>query len=387
MATLTSLRQTIRTNYLDNDVISAREARDLVRRVAGDNLTPAGKAQLETLKTEFGDKFSAAGSQAFESALGSAVAKSSHFADASAGTGGQSALNVRSGVNLENLPTSFKLSEIQDPEVKRALRRMDLNIDGKVDYRDRDKMGFSDEQFRMFIFSALLMGAEVGSDSSAIPDDLTGKKVCFSAVGDTRAKAEAWARAMGAEVVSEVEPGLDFLFVGEAGQTGKDERAQVLNTLGHANIAVIGNGAFLQAAHRAGVTGPAPTAISSQEFDAIVRDTTRNFYMSFLEGSYADDLARASSPAERQRVLDAWEADKGNYDFMIEPNDYWTDRVADQYANGEPYLDKFGRPVPEDDVEIDDFQFFTDHAGIGLSKVFVFDRRTGELLDEGDIMD
>ncbi len=78
--------------------------------------------------------------------------------------------------------------------------------------------------------------------------------------------------------------------------------------------------------------------------------------------------------------------DFSNNESMQE--DWWfEDHIEDRYDNDEPYLDAHGRAIPKEALEPVTLSMFPEYAGIGLSKAFLFDTRTGELIDEGDIMD
>jgi hypothetical protein len=72
---------------------------------------------------------------------------------------------------------------------------------------------------------------------------------------------------------------------------------------------------------------------------------------------------------------------------LSEGDDLWTEEVDERYSNGDGYRDATGAVVPRAKVRIYSLSFMPEHAGIGLSKAFVFDGRTGAVLDEGDIQD
>ena len=269
MPRISELRSLVRNDYLDNGVISGREAKELVKTVAGDGLTANGAKQLEKLRQEFKDDFSAAGLREFDKAVAK-VAGNRPAPSGEVGSGG-TVMDVRLGRNLDKIPTAFKLSEVKDPDVKAALKRFDVNIDGRVNEQDRDRMGFSDDQWRTFIFSCLLMGTEIDR-AAEVPADLRGKTVCLTAVQNF-AEVKRWAQEMGARVVTKVTPELDFLVVGGKHATGKDERANILNTLGDADITVTDLGAFRRAANLAGVLRDASEPIQrAAGFDGGVVD-------------------------------------------------------------------------------------------------------------------
>lgn len=383
MPRLADLRRHVDTKYLSNNIISGAEAKDLVGRAKDSGaLTAGGKAQLETLRAEFVDRFSDAGLREFDKAFARAT-DDAGLPSAPSGPG--NAVSVFGGRDLSALPTAFRLSEIQDTGVRRLLKRMDLNIDGKVDSRDRDKLGLNDEQFRMFVFSALLMGKDVDANLD-VPTDLTGKTVVFSAVPD-KAEATRMAKEMGATIARDVSEDIDFLIVGDAAITGKDERALALNTLGVAEIGVGPWMKFLAAADAAGVQGPpAPGTLTSAAFDAMATKHIEDWYTDDVKESYDHQISNASTPAERDQLMADRQEDLDT-GVDIVSDSYWEDMVDDQYEYDSPYKDAFGQDVPRDNVVVMAASFYPVYAGIGLSKTFVFDDRNGNLLDEGDIMD
>jgi hypothetical protein len=377
---ITALKNRIRTEFLSNDKISAREAQKIMDELKSNGISATEKAGLQEIRAEFLDKFSASGLKNFDRLF------TKHVGEPPAGhtpTGGATVLDARLGRNLDNVPTRFRLSEVQDTRVRDVLMNLDVNIDGVVDTKDRDRMGFSDDQFRMFIFSALIMGKKVDTDLE-VPTDLSGKTVVFTGLADTD-EARAWAESMGATVERKISENVDFLFVGSRRASGKDERAHILNTLGQADIAIVPEGRFFLAAHAAGVTGPGPTPIDPNDFVAIRDAYIKEFITEWMEEGYEDAIA--SEPHREQELRDEWASDLQYLSWEIEPNDYWIDMVYDRYASGDPYLDKLGRPVPEDQVEVFDAAWGSDLAGIILSVPLIMDRRTGEVLDQGDIRD
>jgi len=384
MPRISELRNLVKNEYLGNGIISGREAKELVKTVAGDALSTRGVQQLQKLRQEFRDDFSAAGLREFDKAYARASANLP-APSGEVGSGG-TVMDVRLGRNLDKIPTAFKLSEVEDPDVKAALKRFDVNIDGRVDEKDRDRMGFSDDQWRTFIFSCLLMGTELES-GDAVPTDLRGKTVCLTAVEDYQ-KAKGWAEAMGARVISKVSPDLDFLVVGGKHASGKDERAHILNTLGEAEVTVTDYNAFRSAANRAGVVGGRPNTIGRDAFTAEMESTIHGWYDGYVREMYDDELSYADTAPERERLREAMRADLASFSCELDaPNEATADWIDDRYANNEPYLDNNGVPIPLDDLEITAFYFSPEIAGIGLSKDWVFDRVTGERVDDFEVQD
>jgi hypothetical protein len=385
---LVQLRKHVQDNYLNNNIISGREARELVKKGADGALTAASKADLETLRAEFKDSFSAAGLREFDRAMTKATSQAGLGDYRPPVDSDTSAVSVFSGRNLAALPTSFKLSEVTDADVRKLLRRMDLNVDGKVDTKDRDKLGLDDNQFRMFVFSALLLGKEI-DEGQIFPTDLSGKKVCFSAVPD-KDEARAMAEAMGAVVVSDVREDVDFVVVGEDRRTGKDERALALNTLGVADIGVGRWANFLKAAEDAGVTGGTPAdGLSPAAYEA-KRDTfIHGWWRDYVMNSWDYELENTTG-AERDRALEMRETDLHAYDNGLElvEDEYTEEDIDERYEWSDmPYTDRFGVEVPRDAIEVIALSMFPEFAGIGLSVTFAFDKRTGEVLEEFDVMD
>lgn len=386
MSNINGLRNKIRNQYMSNNIISAREAKEIVKELAADGLTTEEKKALISIRSEFENGFSTSGLAAFDKALGKLGIDPNASSSTNSPNSNTSVLGAQLGRNMDNVPTEFKLTEVSDRKVRDALSRMDLNNDGKVNKRDQEILGLSDQQFRTFIFGALLLGSSI-KDGVKIPEDLSGKTICFTAVPDW-GKMKNWAESMGATVTTKVTPDLDFLVVGDESRTGKDERALAFNTLGEASIEVANLGSFMTSAHAAGVTGPPPTELSPTEFHDEMVSTLKEFYTEYIKDGYAYEISDASSAAERKELREAMKSDLDAFDAdYIDGDEIMSDYIFDRYADNEPYLDRFGVPVPEDKIDVINFSFFTDLAGIGLSKTFVFDRRTGEVLDEGDIND
>lgn len=133
----------------------------------------------------------------------------------------------------------------------------------------------------------------------------------------------------------------------------------------------------------------APGRLSQAEFDRRTTEYMRQWYQDHLASGYQDELADASTAAERKRIQDNWDSDKADDPASdAQGDEYWEDHVEDLYDNDSPYRTvASGQPIPKDDVVVYGMSFYTEMAGIGLSKSFVFDRHTGLLLEEGDIQD
>jgi hypothetical protein len=379
MARISQLRTMIRNDFLKNDVISGAEAKRLVDTVAKDGLGARGKQQLEKLRNEFQSKFSTAGLRDFDAA----VAKALQNRTSDGAAGGGNALSFQGGADLSHIPTSFKLREVRDPDVKRLLRRMDLNIDGSVDSKDQKKLGLNDQQWQMFIYAALLGGKKI-DEGDIFPQDLSGKKVCFTAVPD-KAAAVAMATAMGATVVSDIEADLDFLVVGSENITGKDERAHAFNVLGKTDIGVGRWAKFLKAAEAAGAVPQPDDAVDATTYDAIIEKTMRDWYNDMVESAYEDEFTDAT-PAERQKLLADKQEDLDNFgDFVSD--DYAGENIDEMYEWQGPYMDANGLPIPRDSLDVVALSMYPNFAGIGLSKTFVFDKRNGNLVDDFDMQD
>lgn len=128
--------------------------------------------------------------------------------------------------------------------------------------------------------------------------------------------------------------------------------------------------------------------LSQADFNKATDDYIRAWYQDYLREGYAAELASASSAAERARIQANWDADKAEDPTeMVEGSELWDDSVDESYDTKDYYRDAQGRAIPREDVIAYEFSFFTNLAGIGLSKTLIFDRHTGELLEEGDIQD
>lgn len=376
---LSDIRSRINNEYLDsNRIISGAEAKDLVKTVSGDALTRVGKTNLEKIRNEFKDSFSEAGLREFDKALARAAAD----LPTGAAPGGGNAIGLQAGRDLP-AAVQITLSQVSDLKVRDALSRLDFNTDGKVNDRDKDKMGFSDEQWRSFLFMAALMGQRI-DDSADVPTDLTGKTVAFTAVPD-KAKAAEWAEAMGATVTTKLDDNLDFLFVGAANATGKDERAAALNALGLADIKLSNYETFSRKAAEAGVAGGVGDTLSEAELSTTIAAEVDSWYVEHIEEHYAYELNETADPAERTKLL---EQKKNDLEYGAE---HWTVPLDDaswyEYTDDGDFTDRLGRPISRDDLVEVQVSFFPEYAGIGLGTYFLVDKRTGDFIDQGDIVD
>lgn len=376
---LTDIRKHVRNEYLKNDVISGAEAKDLIQTVAGDGLSVQGKKNLEKIRAEFKDSFSEAGLREFDKLL----AKAAQSLPSTGGTGGSSAVDVLSGRALPEA-RSITLASVENDDVRKALRRLDFNNDGKVNTKDRDKFGFDDGQWRSFLFMAALMGQRIESPNAEIPGDLTGKKIAFTAVPD-KDRAKKWAEKMGATVVSDLSADVDFLVVGNAAATAKDERAAVLNTLGEADIKIANYETFSRKASEVGATGSGPDPITGAQLHAKIDEAVSEWYRSHIEDHYEYELGEATTDAERSRILADRQTDLdagAEWEKMSLDNASWFESVDDGDVT-----DRLGRPLNRSDLVEVAVSFFPEYAGIGLGTYFLVDKRTGDVLDQGDIVD
>lgn len=130
---------------------------------------------------------------------------------------------------------------------------------------------------------------------------------------------------------------------------------------------------------------PSPGVTAAQAHQK-AEDYVRSWYLEDLKEGYENDLVGASA-SERADIMARWTEDKQHGLDLWEGDDFFEGFVDDDYADGNPYRDAHGRVVPRDKLLVITASMFTNRAGIGLSKVFVFDGRTGEYLDESDIRD
>ena len=71
---LSQLRNHVKNEFLNNNIISGAEAKELVGLLAKDGLSTQEKRNLEKIRAEFKDKFSDAGLREFDKALNKAAA-------------------------------------------------------------------------------------------------------------------------------------------------------------------------------------------------------------------------------------------------------------------------------------------------------------------------
>ncbi|MEE8408679.1 MAG: hypothetical protein V3T05_03655, partial [Myxococcota bacterium] len=295
---ISELRQIVKNDYLANDIISGKEAKELVGQIVGDKLTSYGVAQFDKLRTEFLNLFSDGGLKEYDNRVAKALAEREASRPSSSSPG--SLVGIQVGRNLDHIPSSVKLSEVPDAGVKEMLERLDVNGDKTIDQKDMRKLGLSEDQLKMFLFTASLLGAKV-NDGDLNVDDLRGKKICFTAV-DNKEQLTVWAKSLGMTVRKNFSKSLDFLIVGNADVTSKDERAFALNGLGASDIHVATDIAFEKAARAANVPGTHPDPLSRTAFESSVHEQINNWYTEHIQRAYEDDLGAATTPEERAAV-------------------------------------------------------------------------------------
>lgn len=130
-------------------------------------------------------------------------------------------------------------------------------------------------------------------------------------------------------------------------------------------------------------TGPLSATELRRRVDAALERWHREYTTEVYAGLLAD-AAPADRPAlERKRDEDLVFANNE----IIEGDDMWEENVDEAYHNDDPYSRADGSRVLRSDVKIYVLSMFPEHAGIGLSKAFIVDARTGEVLEEGDLTD
>jgi hypothetical protein len=136
------------------------------------------------------------------------------------------------------------------------------------------------------------------------------------------------------------------------------------------------------------------STLSRSEYEDARDGTIKDWYLDDTREYYDNELSDPNLTADERRDLEesrAIDMDFSNNEIMNE--DWWfEDEIEDRYygsdpANHDPFLDADGRAIPKDALEAVTLSMYPEHAGIGLSKAFLFDTRTGELIDEGDVMD
>jgi hypothetical protein len=139
---------------------------------------------------------------------------------------------------------------------------------------------------------------------------------------------------------------------------------------------------------------PPVTTLSRADYEAIRDQVIDGWYLDDVREHYTRELADPSlSPDERQKLEAARDIDMDVSNNEILDGDWWFEQQLDERYDDptppyyDPYLDAHGRPIPKDALEPVTLSMFPEYAGIGLSKSFLFDTRTGELIDEGDIQD
>lgn len=126
--------------------------------------------------------------------------------------------------------------------------------------------------------------------------------------------------------------------------------------------------------------------IPAAELRRRVEAELNRWYREYTQETYAE-LIQSASASERLTLLAQRDEDLRDGCEVLEGDDVFEESVDERYANGDPYRTPDGRAVPRASVKVFVVSMFPAHAGIGLSKSFAFDARTGALLDEGDLQD
>ena len=149
---------------------------------------------------------------------------------------------------------ALKIRNSVDVKNNLALKRLDINNDGKVDKKDFPKM--SDAQ----IEGALAAATALADPGIAPVEDgfsLEGKKVVFTSLEDlSKADAKRLAKDAGAAVRSGISGQTDVLVVGDADGTSKDERAIQMNATGLASIRLMSETDFRKVTATTSSTAP-----------------------------------------------------------------------------------------------------------------------------------
>jgi hypothetical protein len=133
-------------------------------------------------------------------------------------------------------------------------------------------------------------------------------------------------------------------------------------------------------------TSSAP--ITPDEARRIARKTIFDAWKEEYELRYADDIAAASTLAEKEElraelaaILDSHHFAYG--DYFIEDIEY--NRYNEDYPDEQdPYYDGNGDPIPFDAIVA---QSLTWDDGQGLGFYFAYDKRTGEIIDQTETTD
>jgi hypothetical protein len=131
---------------------------------------------------------------------------------------------------------------------------------------------------------------------------------------------------------------------------------------------------------------PPPSTLSAAEFRRVSRDAMDEWYSEWIEDYYTDALADATTDAERDELRADRDTDRDLSNNEVMEDEYFEEYVDDRYP-GRPYLDEHGQEIPRAAIEVLMLSMAPEFAGIGLSKTFAFDKRTGEIVDEGDLQD
>lgn len=132
---------------------------------------------------------------------------------------------------------------------------------------------------------------------------------------------------------------------------------------------------------------PTPGELSEAKFLEKAHKAILEWYVADIEETYESLLADADDEAEKKELLEDKKTDLDTDMVEFMDDEYFSEWVDDRYEDENPYLDAHGKAIPRAKVRVIALSMYPEYAGIGLSKTFVFDSRTGEIIDEGDIQD
>jgi len=141
---------------------------------------------------------------------------------------------------------------------------------------------------------------------------------------------------------------------------------------------------------------PAPGELTDAQLLEKAHGIMRDWYLEDVRDHYDREIAEAENDAslsatERAarlkslREARAIDEDFSNTEFV--DDDYFLENIQYSYENDEPFRDAYGAIIPFEKVKVIALSMYPEYAGIGLSKTWAFDSRTGAVLEEGDVQD
>jgi hypothetical protein len=127
-----------------------------------------------------------------------------------------------------------------------------------------------------------------------------------------------------------------------------------------------------------------PRQLSDEQFSELTLRAAQTWHRDWKWTAYREGYRNTSliNIPELMRLVSDDETPFRDALRTVEADAKAKDLIDDRYANSSPYLDRVGRPVPREHVVALRYTFAARTKWYKVTKVFVFDRRTGDVLED-----